>query len=116
RTDPCRRFVIGMTVENTSVRIWFCCRAAVLVSRAIDFNLHFSYFVRFIASLTFASEAEIGWDPTVERTALEANQFVYRITVHNSQTKKETIYITDKILSDFGAEAMRGRGTRVFRA
>ncbi|KAI0057357.1 hypothetical protein BV25DRAFT_1920205, partial [Artomyces pyxidatus] len=25
RTDPCRRFVIGMTVENTSVRIWFCC-------------------------------------------------------------------------------------------
>lgn len=37
RDDPCRRFTFGFTIENRSMRIWFCSRAEILVSRPFDF-------------------------------------------------------------------------------
>ena len=37
REDPCRRFTYGFTIENRTMRIWFCSRAEILVSRPFDF-------------------------------------------------------------------------------
>lgn len=34
--DPQRRFTFGFTIEDTEMRMWFCCREIVLVSE--DFN------------------------------------------------------------------------------
>jgi hypothetical protein len=46
RNDPCRRFAFGITIENTTMRIWFCCRSVVLVSKAFDFfNVSAFHFV-----------------------------------------------------------------------
>ena len=38
RSDPRRRFAFGITIEDLTMRLWFCDRALVLVSEPI--NLH----------------------------------------------------------------------------
>ena len=35
--DPCRRLAFGITVEDTSIRLWFCSRSTPVVSEAFDF-------------------------------------------------------------------------------
>ena len=35
--DRRRRFVFGVTIENTDTRIWFCCRQIVFVTHRFDF-------------------------------------------------------------------------------
>ena len=35
--DRRRRFAFGATVENTDMRIWFCCRQIVFVTHRFDF-------------------------------------------------------------------------------
>jgi hypothetical protein len=37
REDPRRRFVFGLTIENTTVRLWFCSRSDALVSLPFNF-------------------------------------------------------------------------------
>ena len=37
RDDPRRRASFGITVENSTTRVWFCCRSCVVVSEAFDF-------------------------------------------------------------------------------
>jgi hypothetical protein len=37
RTDPCRRFAFGITVENTHTRVWLCHRAGMVVSEGFNF-------------------------------------------------------------------------------
>lgn len=41
--DPCRRFTFGITIEKTSMRLWFCSRATPFVSEPFDFALVSSY-------------------------------------------------------------------------
>jgi len=44
----------------------------------------------------------------------DPSQFI--ITVHSNDNKKERRFRTRKIISSFGAEPLRGRGTRVYEA
>ena len=37
RDDPCCRATFGMTIENSTMRLWFCCRSSVIVSEAFNF-------------------------------------------------------------------------------
>jgi hypothetical protein len=37
REDVRRRASFGMTIENTTARVWFCCRSLVIVSKAFNF-------------------------------------------------------------------------------
>ncbi len=59
----------------------------------------------------FASEEELGWDITMKR--LKANPDVMDITVRSADGA-ESVFRTVKILSDFRADALLGRGTRVW--
>jgi hypothetical protein len=98
--------------------------------------------IRFVTSIAFANESELGWDPTIQReripeqvlsspggssSELEQEQVDatrYRITVHTRPAGDdghecpvvETVYRTTRIIFDYGADALRGRGTRVFEA
>ena len=37
REDARRRFVIGYTIEDSSMRLWFCNRSDILVTEPFDF-------------------------------------------------------------------------------
>ncbi|PSS31966.1 hypothetical protein PHLCEN_2v2268 [Hermanssonia centrifuga] len=63
--DARRRFAFGFTIENTSMRLWWCNRELVVVSNPFNFVLDHLNFVRFILGMLFSSETELGWDPTM---------------------------------------------------
>ncbi|KAI6032186.1 hypothetical protein BKA83DRAFT_4210425 [Pisolithus microcarpus] len=113
RSDPCRRSTFGVTIEDTQMRFWFTCRAITLVSKPFNFFTEPEHLIHFFCSLAFANEQQLGWDPTVQRVCVEGKP-QYNITVCTDEGK-ETVYQTTKMISDFSADAMQGRGTRVFR-
>ncbi|KAL5532038.1 hypothetical protein ACEPAF_5602 [Sanghuangporus sanghuang] len=107
--DPCKRFTFGITIENTNMRLWFCSRAIMVVSEAFNFITQPEILVHVFLSLAFASKPELGWDPTIRVVDPDAQKRVYLIEVHGQW------YEVLEVLSDFGADAIIGRATRVFR-
>ena len=62
--------------------------------------------------MTFADDHELGWDPSIRRILVD-DHVQYEITLNSANGS--SVYVTTNIIADFGAEAMRGRGTRVFK-
>ncbi|KAI0916700.1 hypothetical protein AcV5_003114 [Taiwanofungus camphoratus] len=122
REDPRRRFTFGLTIEDTNTRLWFCSRAEIMVTQPFNFMTDHDTFTHFL-SFAYAEMHELGWDPTM-RLVKDSKRTVqydgngaprYDITVRVSDTK-HVVYRTVKVLSDIGANAMQGRGTRVWEA
>ncbi|KAJ8502417.1 hypothetical protein ONZ45_g11789 [Pleurotus djamor] len=117
RNDPRRMFFFGVTVEHHDTRLWFFSRSHIMVSSVFDFSKNYRPLVQFFIGLSFCHvlgkrsdltrplEAH-GYDPTIERLDDTGK---YRIRVGNIW------YITLGVLSDFRAESIRGRCTRVWR-
>ncbi|GJE95867.1 fungal protein kinase domain-containing protein [Phanerochaete sordida] len=109
REDPRRRFVHGFTIEDNEMRLWFCSRSNAIVSKPFDFMKDRHSTVLFILSITYGSPTELGFDESIRR--LPDGQF--DIDVRDNQGGVNT-YRTIKVLSNIGADALRGRGTRVW--
>jgi hypothetical protein len=58
--------------------------------------------------LSFATETELGYDPTITRV-IQGNEGYLRIQV------KSRIFVTHKVLADFAADSLLGRGSRVWK-
>ncbi|KDQ61422.1 hypothetical protein JAAARDRAFT_54793 [Jaapia argillacea MUCL 33604] len=113
RSDPCRRFTLGFTIEDTTTRIWFCCRQIVLVTQPFNFITEHEKLIQFVSSVLYSGRVSMGWDPTIIRHVTD-NRTYFDITVHSQG--KAMQFRSSKFLSNLGAGAIRGRGTRVFRA
>ena len=71
--------------------------------------------IRLFAAFAFADEAELGFDLGMKPVPDNPGQF--DITVHPSDAEESPrTFRTVELLSSFGAEPLRGRGTRVFKA
>ncbi|KAL4068805.1 hypothetical protein V8B97DRAFT_1872938 [Scleroderma yunnanense] len=114
RSDPCRRSTLGVTIENTQMRLWFTCRSVLVVSESFNFVTSTKQVIHLFCSLAFAEDHELGWDSTIQRVLVEGKT-QYDISLQ-SPDGSISVYRTTRIISDFGAEALRGRGTRVFEA
>ncbi|KAL4074509.1 hypothetical protein V8B97DRAFT_1868896 [Scleroderma yunnanense] len=114
RSDPCRRSTLGVTIENTQMRLWFTCRSVLVVSEPFNFITSTKQMIRLFCSLALAEDHELGWDPTIQRVLVDG-RIQYDISLQ-SPAESISVYRTTRIISDFGAEALRGRGTRVFEA
>ncbi|KAF8316911.1 hypothetical protein DL93DRAFT_2056122 [Clavulina sp. PMI_390] len=116
-SDPCRRFVLGVTLAGLSLRLWYSDRSTVITSEEFDINERPDWFVQLIIGIGAAEPELIGWDPTIQRMPYDRSDqnatAIYRIIVHGD--KDETrVFETCALLSDVGAEAFIGRGTRVW--
>ncbi|KAL5525380.1 hypothetical protein ACEPAF_9250 [Sanghuangporus sanghuang] len=107
--DPCRRFTFGMTVENTTIRLWFCSRASPVVSKPFDFSKDLDTLLYVFLSLAFATKNELGWDPTMRPFIKNDGRRVYHIDVDG-----ET-YETNQVLSKSPADQLVGHATRVWK-
>ncbi|KAI0701055.1 hypothetical protein BC835DRAFT_295958 [Cytidiella melzeri] len=127
REDPRRRFVVGYTIENTSMRLWFCSRTDIFVTEPFNFIEDHGTLSHFFLSLMYARSHELGYDTTMKPAsdALLRAQNQWDISIQyekeggggRQETKSETVtFRTVKQLSGIGAETIRGRGTRVWRA
>jgi hypothetical protein len=76
--------------------------------------------VALVIALGFASRTALGYDPTIERVRQVDSKAVYHIKVpvepkpRRGDVSKFRLFETEDLLSDAGAEAFRGRGTRVW--
>ncbi|EKM53990.1 uncharacterized protein PHACADRAFT_122666 [Phanerochaete carnosa HHB-10118-sp] len=110
REDPRRRFVIGFTIEDCRMRLWVATRSDVLVSYPIDFLTDIEKVIDFVLRISFARRDELGFDDTIVRlpTLDSCGGPQYEILVNKKW------YRTQRLISNIGAEALRGRGTRVW--
>ncbi|KAF8524509.1 hypothetical protein JB92DRAFT_2806518 [Gautieria morchelliformis] len=116
RKDPCRRFTYGLTIKNTQTRIWFACRSTVYVTKSFNFIQEHEKFIHFALSFCFATETQMGWDPTIECLSIAGSSEQYEIQVQDKVTGKVVYVKTVELIADFGADAVCGRGTRVWKA
>ncbi|KAJ6511310.1 hypothetical protein C8R47DRAFT_730019 [Mycena vitilis] len=113
-TDPRRRFVIGITIEDTDVRAWYFSRTYIVATEGFDFFANPRTFIHFIMALAFATPEELGFDTTVslcaepepENPESQVIQFKMRVNDKN--------YVTCGPLCDFSADSIRGRAIRVW--
>ncbi|CEL60446.1 hypothetical protein RSOLAG1IB_09652 [Rhizoctonia solani AG-1 IB] len=115
RNDPCRRFVHGLTCEDTKARLWFNNRCDVIVSEEFDLNKDWKSLVRIVLSILLANPIQLGYDPSIKIAPPTGTEPSYDITVYNPDTGETTIYRTTGMLSDIGVDSMVGRGTRVWK-
>ncbi|KAF8875539.1 hypothetical protein CPB85DRAFT_1206319, partial [Mucidula mucida] len=66
-TDPCRRFMNAFTIEGMTMTLWHFSRSHIAISERFDYHKTPEPFIRFVIFMTFASRAELGYDPTVTR-------------------------------------------------
>ncbi|THH04754.1 hypothetical protein EW146_g10093, partial [Bondarzewia mesenterica] len=93
---------------------WGCFPSDPLTSSFTEENT-FRPLVQVIEAIcTAATRYLVGWDPTI--AAHEVGGKIYYDYTVQSAGGIETVYRTKKILSDIGADALRGRGTRVWEA
>ncbi len=133
RHDARRRFIFGFTIENTNMRLWFCDRSQVVICKPFDFITvripnpsemdqftdtamkEHAYFTYFLLSVAMTEPYQLGYDPTMKLLGDGENPR-YEITVRSDLDGSERVYRTLALLSDAGACALRGRGTRVWKA
>ncbi|KDN34100.1 hypothetical protein RSAG8_12802, partial [Rhizoctonia solani AG-8 WAC10335] len=116
RNDPRRRFVHGLTCENTKARLWYNDRCDTVASEEFDINQNWKHLVRIVLSMLLATRERLGYDPDTELLPSHDPyaEPAYRITIRNSKTRELTVYCTIKMISDVGADSMVGPGTRVW--
>ncbi|KAJ3557295.1 hypothetical protein NM688_g1549 [Phlebia brevispora] len=112
--DPRRRFVYAFTIEDTAMRLWFCDRSQVIVSSPFDFIHEYRPLLRFVLSISFASDYRLGWDPTMVPLIVDGHT-QYDITVRSADGAL-ALYRTIELLSDSGVRRVLSRGTRVWKA
>jgi hypothetical protein len=126
REDARRRFTFGITIEDTQTRFWFTSRSVILVSTPFDFmtvsvsqlsfglstNAHLqdhAPLIRMVNFLTYASQEQLGYDLTMTRLKDDSSRIQFEIETDNGRT-----FRTTKVLADFAADSLLGRGTRVW--
>ncbi|KAG9020639.1 hypothetical protein FRB95_003837 [Tulasnella sp. JGI-2019a] len=105
--DPRRRSVVGFTIENVWLRMWYCDRAGFLVSHKVDIIDNTQLLVQLFLSLSIATPERLGYDPTMQ---IVPHSRQFRIVVTGTEQ-----YLTEKVLCDHRtAGAVIGQATRVW--
>lgn len=79
-----------------------------------------SEIVHFFLSIMFANPTQLGYDPTITTVfyGKKQKENIYDITLEWEDDKgrdQKTVFRTTEVIANISAEAIRGRGTRVWR-
>ena len=134
RSDPLRRFAHGITIEDTMLRFWISHRSYLVASTPVDINSvcivlphptprfdtpsfqNHSHLVRLFLGIALSTEEQLGYDPTMSRAfhgGDDNKKYCYDIKIRDHSGMVTTFRTKDEI-STYGADALRGRGTRVW--
>lgn len=131
--DPLRRAVYGITVENSSLRLWNFSRSGGLVSEPINWtsvciyfqssflflmssdNQDSKYIIEIILRLSFTSRTALGYDETIFRYWINQKPIDKNLQ-YIIKVGKKFFRTVDVPLSDRRANFFAGRGTRVSAA
>ena len=71
--------------------------------------------IKLFAAFAFAEERFLGFDTTIQPVTGDRRRFDITVHPHNDKENSRT-FRTIRVISSYGAEPIRGRGTRVFEA
>ncbi|KAF9446808.1 hypothetical protein P691DRAFT_761318, partial [Macrolepiota fuliginosa MF-IS2] len=74
--DPRRIWIYGITIEHTTMSVWYFCHSHSVMSAPFDFTTDIKSFIRVFMSFLYATPEEIGYDPTIRRQLYD-NMFHY---------------------------------------
>ncbi|KAL0061692.1 hypothetical protein AAF712_011500 [Marasmius tenuissimus] len=111
-SDPRRRFRFGITIEDTQMRLWYFSRALNYVTHDFNFITDPKPFIQFLMATSFATPAELGYDPTVVRLNVDG-EWVYDYRVDHPEDGTQW-YRTVESLDTHRAARLPGRGVRVW--
>ncbi|KIO24428.1 hypothetical protein M407DRAFT_26139 [Tulasnella calospora MUT 4182] len=115
--DPRRMHVYGITIEDSKMTVWYVSRSHSAKSPAFDFTKHPREYIRVMLSFLFATEEELGYDPTIQRRLDPGTQTlccVYKVE-DNVRDKRERYFKTQKAIFEHRSLCATGRATRVWR-
>ncbi|KAJ3561935.1 hypothetical protein NP233_g9890 [Leucocoprinus birnbaumii] len=105
--DPRRMFTYGVTIEDQQMSLWYFDCSHSVKSDPFDFTQDFKTFVRVFVSFLWATEHEIGFDPTVHRVKLgEEIRYVYQV--------EQKFFLTQSTIHNPRLLSISGRTTRVW--
>ncbi|KAL0568010.1 Glycosyl phosphatidyl inositol anchor synthesis [Marasmius crinis-equi] len=109
--DPRRRFRFGLTVENTSMRFWYFSPTISFGTTSFDFIAKPKPLIHFLLATSFATEQELGYDPTVMRMKY-GKEWAFKYKVEDGE--KSTWYRTIRALETHKAFHPSGGGVRLW--
>ncbi|KAL1695344.1 hypothetical protein GGG16DRAFT_121916 [Schizophyllum commune] len=103
----------SITLDAMAARLWHHSRTGAAISQSFDINRNKDEFIQWILFTLFASDHELGLDPTVTRVLDNSGQWQYQLDIlHNG--KKVRTYQTVKVLLERCYASPYERGMRVF--
>ncbi|KAF9264973.1 hypothetical protein L218DRAFT_899195 [Marasmius fiardii PR-910] len=118
RNDSRRRFVFGLTIENTTVRLWFHNRATLVASDSFDLHRDWQQMVHILVALGTADRKDLGYDDTMSLHDRKERENIFHIQVFDQGRDNEAqpmIFRTIQRITDYTADVLTGRATRVWK-
>ncbi|KAL1673560.1 hypothetical protein EV122DRAFT_222479, partial [Schizophyllum commune] len=112
--DIRRRFHFSLTIEGTIARLWCHNRSHSGATKPFDIHKNKRDLIQWFLFVSFANEAQLGFDPTTVRVLDANNQWQYQFDVHHPDVGVCT-YQTVSILHENCAAKLYSRAMRVFK-
>ncbi|KAG8914999.1 hypothetical protein FRC01_003836 [Tulasnella sp. 417] len=120
-TDPRRMHIYGITIEDSNMTIWYFSRSHSAKSPSFDFTKDPHRYIRIMLSFLFATEEELGYDPTIQRrldsdlaSGKQTLCYVYKVE-DNVGDKCERYFKTQGAIFEHHSLRATGRATRVWK-
>ncbi|KAF9067461.1 hypothetical protein BDP27DRAFT_914540 [Rhodocollybia butyracea] len=115
RNDARRRFAFGLTIEDTSARLWYHDRDTLVCSTPFDVHINWKELVHVFLALGSAPHADLGFDITMRLVCMDAERRpVYEIDVVDVNGSTRT-FRTVCVLTDHSADYVYSRASRVWK-
>ncbi|KAJ7747919.1 hypothetical protein DFH07DRAFT_1062626 [Mycena maculata] len=108
--DPRRRFIFGITIEDTQTTVWYFSRTAIMATERFDFVKKPSFIWSWLSRLLSLRNSALTLPfPYTEILPNQSKVIQFKMEVGG------TVYVTCGPLYDYSADAIRGRGMRVWK-
>ncbi|KAF9067463.1 hypothetical protein BDP27DRAFT_1422886 [Rhodocollybia butyracea] len=113
--DSHRRFTFGLTIEDTTTRLWYHDRGTLVCSTPFDANTNWRELIHVFLALGSASHADLGFDTTMRLISIDEERSpTYGIDVVDADGVTRT-FETVSVLTNRSADCVYGRASRVWK-
>ncbi|KAG8999423.1 hypothetical protein FRB90_012078 [Tulasnella sp. 427] len=116
--DPRRMHIYGITIEERTMTVWSFSRSHSARSPIFDFTRDPPRYIRIMLALLFATEKELGYDPTIKRhldTTIPGVPRLCFIYAVGTIGEKVHFYKTLEAIFEHRSSCVTGRATRVWK-
>ncbi|EAU89859.1 other/FunK1 protein kinase [Coprinopsis cinerea okayama7 len=110
--DARRTFILGITIEDDRVSLWYCSRSHSVKARSFSMVEHADLYVKIMISLFCATDEQLGFDPLVQLT--NDYNFIYTFPASDDCPEAKH-YRTKHSIFESRSLGLAGRSTRIWQ-